>query len=195
MRIIAGQLRGRKIETLKGHEVRPTASRTREAVFNLLAHHRLLRERGLEGLEDCAVADVCCGSGAMGFEAASRGARHVTFVDMSTEVLKLVRQNAEAIGVAQHRTLQADATNLPPAPMLYDVILLDPPYHTGLAAKALASIARQQWLARHGVVVVETGQKEALPLPAEMEQLDQRRYGAAVVTLVGWREQESGEDS
>lgn len=181
MYIVAGKHKGRRIESPEGREVRPTASRTREAVFNILAHGRY----GEKGLLKGRVADIFCGSGAMGLEALSRGASGVTFVDKSRESLEAAEYNLKHFSeAAQARLIRADSSQLPPSPHTHEILIIDPPYRTGLYIGALNTARNGGWLAPEGVAVVELAWKEALTVPEGWKLVDERKYGNTRVALL-----------
>lgn len=184
MRIVAGRHRGRTLLVPEGRSLRPTADRVREAVFNILAH-------GIDGFdfEGIAVIDVFAGTGALGLEAMSRGAAHVTFIDHDHEALNCARKNAAQVGEWRNATLlRLDATRLPPPPLAAKapcaLAFLDPPYGEGLAIPALQGLAAKGWLAKDGIAVVEIGAKEDLEPPRGYALLDRRTYGAAQVLFL-----------
>ena len=126
MQIIAGIHKGRKLFTPTDKGVRPTASKMREAVFNILTN--------MNAIEDAKVVDLCCGTGALGIEAISRGAKLVVFIDGSNQHLQLARANIEQIKENDKAIfLRANAENLPKANQKFDLIFLDPPYHKKIA--------------------------------------------------------------
>ena len=183
MRIVGGRHRGRTLRSPRGRDLRPTADRVREAVFNILAH-------GIDGGEpaDAHVLDVFAGTGGLGLEALSRGAAHVTFIDDNAAALDCVRESAAAFGDSSKvRLLRFDATRPPPpAPTFIPCSLafFDPPYGTGLAVPALAALAGRGWFAAAAVAVIEVGAREALAPAAGLRILDQRTYGAARVVFM-----------
>lgn len=180
MRIIAGKHKGRNIASPSGKEaVRPTGSLARGAIFNILAHGTL--EGGFAGKR---VADICCGTGALGFEALSRGAAHVTFVDNAGAPLALVRQTAEAFGEERAvRLLKCDAMQLPKAQQPYDLVFLDPPYKSRVVEKALKSLKENGWVAENSIIVVERSRHEEVKEIPGFRGFDDRHYGAARVML------------
>lgn len=183
MRIIAGKHRGRRIEAPKGKDVRPTSSRTREAIFNIISHGEFSGEDS--PLMRGAVLDLYCGTGAFGLEALSRGAGSVTFVDRNAEVLAIARQNAERFG--EHETtrfLRSDSSALPPATSRYALVFLDPPYHSGLVAPTLKSLVMGGWLEENAVVIVEQQEKEKMPPTEGLLPLSERKYGNTRITLL-----------
>ena len=153
MRIITGKLRGRRLLAPKGQTIRPTGERAREALFDILEH-------GEPPLRGASFLDLFCGTGAVGLEAHSRGAAEVVLVDRDPEALRLAEANLARLGTPPGvRLLARDATALGPAPRPFDVAFLDPPYRSGLAAAALASLAANGWLAADARIIVELAVK------------------------------------
>ncbi len=186
MRIVAGKHRGFRLAALPGAALRPTADRVREALFNILAHGRWRRAGG--GLAGARVVDVFAGTGALGLEALSRGARHVTFIDDSAAACALIRDNAATLGVGDQATvLERDATRLGPAPARHALALLDPPYRSGLAAPALDALAAQGWLEAGAQAVVELAKREPFAPPDGFETLDERVYGRTRLVILGFK--------
>lgn len=184
MKIVAGKHRGRTLDA-PASGVRPTAGRTREALFNILIHGGHT-EDGASLVHGARVLDAFCGSGALGLEALSRGAAHVTFMDTDRAALAMVRRSLERLGETDAaRVAMADATAPPPAQAPCTLALLDPPYDDALAAPALAALARQGWLAPGAVVSVESRAKDGAFAPPEgFRVIDERTYGAARLTLL-----------
>ena len=190
LRIISGTHRGRRLETEPGGRVRPTAERVREAVFNKLMHG-LITEGGA-ALTGVRVLDVFAGVGAMGLEALSRGAAHVTFIDLAGRSLRLVERNAKTLGEEEQVSLQLrDGTAPGPAPDTFELVFLDAPYGSGLSVPALAALAREGWIADDGVVVVERAAGEKFETPDGFAMLDERRYGVAKVAFLRYEGESS----
>ena len=146
MRVVAGRHRGRRLATPSGPDVRPTSERVREALFDVLAHNPY-GPGGATLPRGAAVVDAFAGSGALGFEALSRGATHVTFIDDDAEALRFLRRNAHTLDDEEAVTiLSRDATLPGPAPSPCALAFLDPPYRSGLAGPALAELAKMGWL-------------------------------------------------
>lgn len=159
MRIIAGLFRGRKLSAPSGQNTRPTSDRLRESIFSSLTHHF---EGGLSGL---FVGDIFAGTGAMGLEALSRGAKGAIFVEKH-EGLKLIRENAQNLKCeAQCQFLSADARTLPPITQKLDLIFLDPPYGRGLAEPALQSALTNGWLKKASIAIVELSADDQFNCP------------------------------
>lgn len=180
MRIIAGQFKGRKLHPPEGSAIRPTSDRTRESIFNLLMHGAY----GGENIIGCHVLDLCCGTGALGLEAISRGARLVTFIDKDTTAIALAKKNALHCGVSQQCFfVQSDAANLPPAREPVNLVLMDAPYATPLIAPAFASLMRGGWLAPDALIVAEQERHASVPVLEGAELIDERQYGKPKVLI------------
>lgn len=183
MRIIAGKHRGRTIAMKEGKDIRPTSSMARESIFNILMHGQFSGEDS--PLIDCHVVDLFCGTGALGFEALSRGAKKVTFIDQNQDSLNLVRTTASAFGEMAHcRFVRSDSTSLPLAYDPCSLAFLDPPYNSGLAPIALQSLKKQEWLSPKAVCVVEVSSKEPWPVVEGFEVVMERLYGNAKIVLL-----------
>ena len=182
IRILGGTLRGRSIEALPGAAVRPTASRTREALFNLLLHGGYGTDGG-NILAGARVADLFCGTGALAFEALSRGAASAVMCDSEEEHLRLARRNAERLGVTGNCTFlrMVLPKSLPPGP--FDLVLLDPPYAAGLEQPVLEELAAAGTVRPLGVIACETAAATPLSAPPGLREVDNRRYGAARLRL------------
>lgn len=171
MRIIAGRWRGRSIHAPQGQRTRPTTDRVREAWMSALQHD----------LPGAAVLDLYAGSGALGLEALSRGASHVTFVERGTASLRALHENIEALGAgAQVTILKADALRYIATlgVAAFDVALADPPYDSGAAGRILETFERVPF-AR--LLCVEHGVRSAVPAVAGAIS---RRYGDTVLTFI-----------
>jgi len=181
MRIVAGAFRGRPIVAPKGHSTRPTADRTRQALFNVIEH-----ASWGSGFHGARVIDLFAGSGALGLEAISRGAAFALFVETDEAARGAIRTNVEALGLfGRTRVHRRDATDLGPKPAgdgkPFDLAFLDPPYAKGLGERALAGLAAGGWLASGALAAFERGADEPTPEVAGFETLDERAWGAARV--------------
>jgi 16S rRNA (guanine966-N2)-methyltransferase len=188
IKIIGGKHRGRAIATPEGDTTRPTANRARESLFNILAHARW-REDGTSPLVEARVLDAFAGSGALGLEALSRGAAHASFMDKDATAVRLIGENLRTLAEASNaRVMRADATRPPPTREACDLVLLDPPYRSGLAAPALTALAQAGWLSATAVATVELANAEGFAAPAGFETIDERRYGAAKIVILRCRQ-------
>ncbi len=180
-RIIGGKHRGRPLLVPEGHEVRPTASRAREGLFNILLHAGW-RDDGGSPLAGGRVLDAFAGAGGLGIEALSRGAAHATFMDTAPEAVRIIGANLRSTDeTANARVLRADATR-PPAAMdggACSVVMLDPPYRSALGGPALTALAAAGWMAAGAVCSLEVAYNEDVEAPAGFAALDERRYGKA----------------
>ncbi|GAA4764008.1 16S rRNA (guanine(966)-N(2))-methyltransferase RsmD [Stakelama sediminis] len=176
MRIIAGQWRGRPLAAPKGSATRPTADRTREALFSMLAS----RVGDFDGL---AVGDLFAGSGALGLEALSRGAAHCLFVEQDRNAIAALRDNIDRLGAGGAEVRAHSVLALGPAPKPLDILLLDPPYGTGAGAVALDKLGRLGWVAPHSWISIETARNE--PVQVKGFTIDsERNHGKAKLTLL-----------
>ncbi len=173
MRVVAGRLKGRTIASPSSREIRPTADRLRESLFNILVHGYG------DPVDGARVIDLFAGTGALGIEALSRGAQFALFVDNGAEARALLRQNIEALALGGvSKVYRRDATDLGSAhPMPpFSLALLDPPYGKGLGEKALAALRDGGWLAPDALVVVEEAKAAAFAAPEGFEELERRAY-------------------
>jgi len=183
MRIVGGEMRGRRLSAPRGRGLRPTAERVREALFDVL-EHGLDRPAPFAGAR---VVDVFAGTGTLGFEALSRGAAHACFVERSRDALAQLSRNAGRLRLDGRVTLVCrDAIRLGRAAETCACAFLDPPYRSGLAPPALVRLAEGGWLEDGAVAVVEHAASETLAPPAAFTVLDTRRYGATVLVFLGF---------
>jgi 16S rRNA (guanine966-N2)-methyltransferase len=173
MRVVGGRLKGRNLASPSSRDLRPTADRLREAVFNILIH---AYDNPIDGAR---VLDLFAGTGALGIEAVSRGARFALFVDNGAEARALLRNNVEALGLGGvTKVFRRDATNLGPAHPVepFSLVFLDPPYRMKLAEKACASLRDGGWLTRGALLVVEEARATEFAAPDGFEELERRAY-------------------
>jgi len=176
MRIIAGNLKGRKLETLKGNDVRPTGDKVKEAIFSMIDEY----------LEESVVIDLFSGTGNLGLEALSRGSEMCYFGDNRPESIRVTKANIEACKVQENSKLIAGSFEkvLAKIPEKADVIFLDPPYEKGLMESCFEKIREFELLKDDGIIVAEHGIKEKLPETlAGFTKIKERRYGAVMVSL------------
>lgn len=158
MRVISGAAKGRQLRTVQGREIRPTADRVRESLFNILAPR----------VVEADFLDLFAGSGAVGIEALSRGARSCVFVELVTSHLAVVAANLKATGLIDkadllRRDARAAVRDLARRGRRFHLIFIDPPYAQGLAAEALQAIAAEGLLGTGGWAICEHHRKDALP--------------------------------
>ena len=185
MRIIGGRLKGRRLAGVKG-QIRPTADRVREAIFNILGPE----------VPGSLVMDLFAGTGALGIEALSRGAVAAVFVENQLTSLQVLRRNLSQCALSEvSRIIPLAAEKALPklaaAGERFSLIFLDPPYGRGLAASTLLLLARKILLAPNGHVIVEHSRLENLTEQyQDLRRHDQRRYGATLISFYSCRHQE-----
>jgi 16S rRNA (guanine966-N2)-methyltransferase len=177
VRIIAGEWRRRLLQAPPGEATRPTADRTRETLFNMLASR-------LGSFEGLAVADLFAGSGALGLEALSRGAATCLFAEQDPAAIRALRANIAALRAQTRCEVSAGSvTQLGPARAAFDLILLDPPYHSGAGAVALDRLARLGWIGAGTWIALETAHDEKIRMKA-LEVEAERKAGKSRLTLL-----------
>jgi len=184
VRIVSGEFRGKTLVAPPGQATRPTSDRARQAIFNILEH-----APWSAGVRGARVIDLFAGSGALGFEALSRGAAFCLFVETDEAARGAIRQNVEAMGLfGRTRVHRRDATDLGVRPgadgPAFDLAFLDPPYRKGLGERALERLAAGGWLTPGATVVFERGRGEGDVTADGYEPLDARDYGAARVQIL-----------
>ena len=178
MRVITGSARGRKLEAPTGRDTRPTTDRVKESIFNII-------QFDIEGRD---VLDLFAGSGQIGIECLSRGAKSCTFVEMDPKAQQVVRRNIEATGFQkQSRLIPGDALlalrQLNGNP--FGLILLDPPYGGALLNQALERIVQIDNLRPGGIIVCESAREDVIePLRPPYAILKEYRYGAIKITTI-----------
>ncbi|WP_411342066.1 16S rRNA (guanine(966)-N(2))-methyltransferase RsmD [Sphingopyxis sp. J-6] len=177
MRVISGEWRGRKLLAPKNDATRPTADRTRETLFSMLAS----RLGSFEGLH---VADLFAGSGALGIEALSRGAAQCLFAEQDRDALDALRKNLGTLGAADRADVRAGSVlALGPAKRSYDLLLFDAPYGTGAGSVALDKLNRLGWIGPDSLISIETAEEEAVEI-AGFDIDAERKVGKAKLTLL-----------
>ena len=178
MRIVAGKFRGKNL-TKSDHftVLRPTTDKNREALFNILNSAKFIKEINFE-IDGAAILDVCCGSGAVAFEAISRGAKSVFLIDNSVEHLALAKKNFELLKIESGvEFLRADVKNLPQNQKDFDLIFIDPPYAEDYPA-IIKNLLEKNWIKKSSLIVVEfKTTSEPKFILENFEVLDARRYG------------------
>lgn len=185
MRIVGGRLGGRPLHGPKTTigAIRPSSDRLRESLFNILAHAHPDR------LEGARVLDLFAGTGALGFEAVSRGSSFALLVDEGSEARGLMRANQEALGLGgSTRIFRRDATRLGPLSGIepFDLVFCDPPYRKGLGEAALASARDGGWLRPGALAILEEAEDAKLDIPREFVEVDRRVYGPTRLTFLAF---------
>jgi 16S rRNA (guanine966-N2)-methyltransferase len=186
MRITAGIHRGRNLTSPKGSDTRPTSDRARESIFNILRHGRWQEEV----LEEATVLDVFAGTGALGLEALSQGAKHAAFIERDPVAAALCQDNIDALGeTGRAKVFKFDAALPVPRPLSLEprsLVFLDPPYGKNKGAEALKALAAKDWLQKGAVCVLEMSKKMPETVPPGFTVADERLYGIAKVVFLVW---------
>ena len=183
MRIIAGDLKGRRLFTPYDNRIRPTTDKVKESIFNII----------VEYVEDSVVVDLFSGTGNLGLEAISRGAKRCYFGDKSRESMELTQKNISYCKVQEKCiTIIGDYDKvLQKINERVDLIFLDPPYQQGILENSLELIARRSLLSEDGIIVAEHGTEEALPDKInELIKIKERKYGKTTITIYGYNLEE-----
>ena len=176
MRIIAGEWRGRPIETPPTRATRPTADRVRETLFSMLTSR-------LGSFEDLRVADLFAGSGALGFEALSRGAAHATFVESDPVAAATIHRNTDKFGATDRGQILGGSALVLVRCDPFDLVFADPPYVSGAGSDIVRAVLHAGWLAPGGWMSVETDTDDEVdPFGLEVDAV--RAVGRARLTLL-----------
>ncbi len=182
MRVISGQSRGKKLISLDGDNTRPTLDRVKEALFNIIQFE----------VKDAAVLDLFAGTGALGIEALSRGAKEAVFCDKVPDAIKVIKQNIINTNNLDKATIinkeyQEVLENLSKQNKKFDIVFLDPPYKTNLAIESLQKIIMSDLLTEDGTIIIETDdinkEREILKIE-KVEIFDKRKYGSVWLIFI-----------
>lgn len=176
MRIIAGEWRGRRLVAPAGLDTRPTADRTRETLFSML----LSRLGSFEGLR---VADLYAGSGALAFEALSRGAASAVLVENDRAALQAIETNARTLGAAGRVSIRAMSAARLPREAGFDLVFADPPYAEGSGSAVARAVAEAEWVLPGGWLAIETSRGSVVDSPPGLSVEATRDVGRARLTL------------
>ena len=180
LRIIGGALRGKRLQSVKGKHVRPTANRLRESVFNILSPF----------VSGSVILDLFAGTGALGIEALSRGAENAVLIDEHTASVLTVEANIEACDLSDRATvirwdIVRNLKCLNHIKPLFDLVFMDPPYHKNAVLPALTNLAECGSLKHDSHVVIEHSMNEVMPSEySDFRLLDQRKYGKTLVSFL-----------
>ena len=182
MRIVAGELRGRKLHAVKGAKTRPTADRVREAVFNILGKH----------VAGTRVLDLFAGTGAFGIEALSRGSLMGVFADKDRDAVTVLKRNLKSLDLMDRATvIRWDITRnlkfLCSWERTFDLVFMDPPYHRNMVAPVLHHLENTGCLQQQARIVVEHHWRDPLgDYPRRFHLRDQRKYGKTLVSFFNY---------
>lgn len=179
MRIIGGKYRGKKLIAPNDASIRPTTDRMRETLFNMLEHG------SGPGIRGAKILDLFAGTGALGIEALSRGAGHVTFIDNNPRSMKLIKQNTALIKSPENTTyLTIDGAKISKTQDPFDIIFIDPPYHKEMIGPVLANIHEQELLSDDGLIIIEYSSSENVEIPEYFSELKSRKIGDASFSIL-----------
>lgn len=182
LRIISGELKGKRLFSPKGIKIRPTADRIRENIFNILSSRIL----------NSVVLDLFAGTGALGIEALSRGASFAIFIDTDNDALSVIGKNIAACGLqGRIQIIRADIVknNIAPNNRLppVNLVFMDPPYNNNLIKPALINLSSSRLLQKNSLIIIEHALEETLPeFFLEYKISDQRRYGKTLVSFLDY---------
>ncbi len=175
MRVITGSARGRMLKELEGMETRPTTGKVKESLFSILQFD----------IEGRRILDLFAGTGQLGIEALSRGARECVFVDARKDAVALIRDNLKVCDLTDKaRVHQGDAMAYLKSGEKFDIIFLDPPYASGLLEKSLFAVTEFDICREHGIIVAESDAQTVLPeVSAPYTLYREYRYGKIKLTV------------
>lgn len=177
MRIVGGEFRGRRIQGPASDVTRPMVDRMRQALFNILMHRDFGLNR-VNAVAGASVLDAFCGTGALAFEALSRGAGAATLLDIDAGAVQVAKANAQALGVASRaRVLKTSACAPPAAPHAHDLVFLAPPYYKNLLLPGLAALESAGWIDARALIVAHVGAEENFEFPDTHVVAHERVYG------------------
>ena len=198
MRVTGGKYRGKHMESSDDSGVRPTTSKMREVMFNLLQHGRYRNHEDFivtdgfnihNPIEDAYVLDLFCGSGALSIEALSRGAKHVTLVDQNRRTLSIARQNIANLGEEDNAWFLCwDSTRLGSARHPCHIVFIDPPYNKNLSAPALRNLTSHGWIQNGTLVVLELGKQDDVPTLPGFYLLDDRVHDNTRLSILQYHD-------
>lgn len=174
MRVITGSARGARLATLEGMDTRPTAERVKEAVFSSIQFE-------IEGRQ---VLDLFAGSGQLGIEALSRGAKSAVFVDSNRQAVDIVKENLSHVKLFQQSSVFTDdsLSYMEHTKTVFDIVFIDPPYGKGIAEKALELAVKH--VSGHGVIICETARMDPMPPSAgDFTLVSDRNYGKTAIRI------------
>lgn len=174
MRIIAGSRKGHKLHDFDGMDIRPTTDRVKESIFNLIQEY----------IQDAECLDLFGGSGALGFEALSRGAKECTIVDIDQRSIDVIKKNSDSLALPGVSIVREDAMRyLEKTDKKFSVIFLDPPYNKGFIAPVIKAICERDILSDEGIVMLESDFSDEHSEFGGLEIIKQRKYGRSYVTV------------
>lgn len=183
MRVIAGKFKGRKILTPNGDRTRPTSVVTRKTIFDIILHAPWAPD-----ISKSRILDAFAGSGSLGFEALSRGARYCSFIEIEKNAFQCIRNTIQSFGLEETADVQLRSIlkyGLHRPGETYDIVFIDPPYRRGLVSETLGHLENDQSLSKQALAVIETSRDEQIGLSSRWRVFDNRTIGKSRVHFVG----------
>ncbi len=173
MRIISGKYRGRKLKEFELNTTKPTIDRVKEAIFNLIQFD----------VCDAVVLDLFSGTGALGIEAISRGAKKTYLIDNNDKAIQIIKDNTKNM-TEDFEIVKSDYVSFLSKKMKFDIVLLDPPYVTDYGMKAIQYIVENDMLNKGGIIVFETSDGKDITFDFKNMNIDRRKYGTVAVYII-----------
>lgn len=179
LRVIAGVAKGHKLTTLKGDITRPTMDKVKGAIFNMIAPR----------IQDADVLDLFAGSGSLGIEALSRGAKLSVFVDSNKQSVNVIKKNLDYTKLSDNAIIINEDVDkiyniLPNGPTKFDIIFMDPPYNKNFVQKTLIFLESNGILKEEGIIIVEHSKQDELPeRVGNLERVRDRQYGITIISF------------
>ena len=182
MRVISGECRGKKLETLQGTNTRPTLDRVKEALFNIIQNK----------ISDANILDLFAGSGSLGIEALSRGARYAVLCDHYFEAIKIIKKNIEATKYIEKSSIinkdyMLALKQISKLDEKFDIVFLDPPYKSDFGTKAINELIKLDLIAEDGIIILETDdekRKKEIEDNTKIKIFDERKYGSVKLIFI-----------
>ena len=173
MRIISGKYRGRKLKEFELNTTKPTIDRVKEAIFNLIQFN----------VVDSVVLDLFSGTGALGIEAISRGAKKTYLIDNNDKAIQIIKENTKNM-VEDFEIIKTDYIDFLYKNLKFDIVFLDPPYATDYGIDAINRIIKNDMLSKKGIIVFETSDDKCVNFDFSGYKIDRRKYGSVAVYII-----------
>ena len=186
MRIISGKFRGRKLIKFNKETIKPTKDKTRESIFNIIISYFNFENKNNLPLQGLNVLDIFAGTGALGLEAISRGAKNVTFIEKSRDNLRVLYKNVDHLKINEKVTIiKRSIKNVKKINEKFDIIFIDPPYQMDLIfKKTLKKITDFKILKKETLIILEHSRKKKIIVPKIFEIIKEKDYGNSSLTLI-----------
>jgi 16S rRNA (guanine966-N2)-methyltransferase len=181
MKIIAGKFKGRNIPSSKDASYRPSTSKFRESVFSILSSGRF---KDFD-MSSAKILDLFCGTGSLGLEALSRGGEYACFIDIEGAHLQSIRSFAKLVQIEDKISyMSLDASRLCKAEMVFDLVLIDPPYKKNLIGRTLESLLKYEWLNSSAYIIIECEKSDDFNIPPQYQMIENRNYGKTKLVIL-----------